>query len=381
MCRVFLFMVLMVCAVRGGSEDPSEMLFKNGAFLQVQRKFDDACSAYANVIEKYPSSQWSCEAQFHLAEVFHLQGRWEDAEREYETLYVKYPTVGWTQVGLLEMGKHYAALQGGPAAQKAIQNFMRLIDLRPEGPVEEMARYALGDCQLRAGMLQESARNFEALLGTGWAPSAHFSLGTIYTDPRSGMKDFDKALVHFKTIIQAYSQSPYVIQAVFGSGECYRQMGRYEEAIQCYEQVLSSEQAGVWKSIATEQLQRCKDLLQKASDSLQEVNLLQDLTDEKGHVEQVTVSARKIIYEGDVRLKFGNMDIQASSVEIDVPTRNLKIFGNATVLVDGRPRALQNGAPVTFQLKDGDQTAIQVGAASQAQDAAEPGVLHQASDR
>jgi len=329
--------VLSLLSVAAFPEEAEEM-FRTASHFQVQYKYDVAASSYRELINRYPSSSWADDAQFHLAEVLQRQGKVQEAIREYEHLSSVYPDGEWTRWALYLLGSFYASLGDRENLQTAVQRFQGVLDLQGNGKLACAARMGKGDCLLALGRLNGAAEEFEALLDGPLTADAHFYLGSIYMDRRFKQRDVGEALSHFETVANDFPNTPRLAQTLYGMGECHREKGQLEEAAACYGRVMSCQgkENWIWRALASQQLKRIKIVGERGNTERQEVLLRPGGTENAESLGLMDVAAEKIVYTGDVKLKVWNMEISGNMVEIDLLNKTLRSSGGAEILVDGK---------------------------------------------
>ncbi|MDM8525344.1 tol-pal system protein YbgF [Desulfococcaceae bacterium HSG8] len=106
-----------------------------------QGDFEKARQGFKKLLEKYPTSKWSDNAQFWLGEIYY-KGKWyEKAILEYQTVIEKYPDGNKVKAALLKQGFAFFNLGDKANARLILQE---LIDRYPESHEADIAEQKLG---------------------------------------------------------------------------------------------------------------------------------------------------------------------------------------------------------------------------------------------
>ncbi|MFB0527097.1 MAG: tetratricopeptide repeat protein [bacterium] len=154
-----------------------ESLFRLGNLLFFE-KLDHrkVCYVYQELLKKYPRSKWTVIAKERV-ELVKNNLTYPHALNDY-VLAEKY----------FERGKY----------EKSIQNLLDIIEKYPKSGLASEALYFLGD---------------------------------IY---QFKLKDYDKAIDEYESLIQEFPQNRFVANAQFKIAECYRKLEKWQEAIKAY---------------------------------------------------------------------------------------------------------------------------------------------------
>jgi len=110
--------------------------YQNAFKLLKQANYDQAIKAFSEYLEKYPTSQYSDNAQYWLGESFYVTRKFDNAIVAYQTLIDNYPESRKVAHGMLKLGYSYQELGNLPEAKK------RLEELKNRYPGSTAARLA-----------------------------------------------------------------------------------------------------------------------------------------------------------------------------------------------------------------------------------------------
>ena len=128
--------------------------------------------------------------------------------------------------------------------KQALNDFQIIVTSMAETDYADDAMLHIGQYHLEIeGDFDKARETFEALLQrypTGdKAPGAYYYLGLVaLRSDRSG-KDLDDAMANFQRVARLYPQSEFVPAALTGTGLALERLGRWQEAVDAYSQVVS----------------------------------------------------------------------------------------------------------------------------------------------
>ncbi len=104
--------------------------------LLKQANYTQAIKAFSEYLQKYPTSEYSDNAQYWLGETFYVTRKFDNAINAYQTLIDSYPESRKIAHGMLKLGYSYQELGNLPEAKK------RLEELKNQFPGSTAARLA-----------------------------------------------------------------------------------------------------------------------------------------------------------------------------------------------------------------------------------------------
>jgi TolA-binding protein len=192
-------------------------------------------------MERYPASEFAPDVQFWLAEHAFNRGDWVAAEDGFSTLPARFPASRLAPEGLYWSGR---AAMSAREYVRALDYFGRLVRDYPGHARLPDARYAQGDALSELGRFPEAILAFDEVvkgapdtvladLAWGRKGDCHFALGA------DDAKRFAAALQAFKTVRdQPRATMDVRMQAEFKMGRCEERLGRIDEAMEHYMNVL-----------------------------------------------------------------------------------------------------------------------------------------------
>ena len=121
-----------------GKVDPlrAQAEYQQAFKLLKQANYDQAIKAFSEYLEKYPTSEYSDNAQYWLGETFYVTRKFDNAINAYQSLIDNYPESRKVAHGMLKLGYSYQELGNLEEAKK------RLEALKNQYPGSTAARLA-----------------------------------------------------------------------------------------------------------------------------------------------------------------------------------------------------------------------------------------------
>ncbi len=185
-------------------------------FIQagIQTDADTAIKMYKDIIQKYPNTKWAGRSNFQLAQIYYLQGKYNESAEYYREVVVRYP----------EDESYWQA------------RYWRCKSLMAKGDYDG-AIFALNSLK------EIGNKNIE--------PDAiMLSLGECYM----AKKEYDKAEVTFKSLIDNYPESKWLPTTYFLLAGCFQNQGKTDEAKAMYRRVAESYPQSIEAKQAKKQL-------------------------------------------------------------------------------------------------------------------------------
>lgn len=187
------------------SRDPlwPELLFFDGEMSRRALQMPRAKAAYARLIERHPNSPWAPQAHLGLGMIdFHHQ-----------------------------------------AYESALEHFRAAASQQAETATVRDAKLFEAICHLRLKHFQDADARVEALLSEAKDPGSVAQLAFYRGESRSGLARYDEAAADYRRAIEAAPSSTWVRAAQFGLGWVYAKAGRCEESVGAFATYLRDAQA------------------------------------------------------------------------------------------------------------------------------------------
>jgi TolA-binding protein len=208
----------------------AEKAFRSGNY-QTSR------SIYLQIAESYPKSRQAPEAYYWAGMISYLYLKEPQRALDYfHKIIVDYPASEFVLATRGELAEMYEKEFNEP--RLAIGEYQKLIDETPDHLNEDEYLYKIGDIYFNQGDLAQSKIEWEELIRKfpkgKWVDRASFQVAMtalIQQKYEDGLKGMD-------AFIKTYTDSPYWIEAKYERGVCLEEIGRKEEALAAYRELL-----------------------------------------------------------------------------------------------------------------------------------------------
>lgn len=198
-----------------GKKDPAE-LYDNGTRAYQAQRYEESERNLKALMEDFPLSKHSVEAQLKLGDVYYGMERYEDANSYYTNFAALHPRHPMADYALFQKGMcHFKDVlsvdRDQTSTRKAIFAFQDLITAHPGSP------YA------------PKAKELIAFLRDRLAERELYVARFYYKD-----KNYKGALGRLRDLLKSYPESPLTATALYYIGESYTRLGEKKLAVDAY---------------------------------------------------------------------------------------------------------------------------------------------------
>jgi outer membrane protein assembly factor BamD len=191
--------------------DPKE-LYDTAMKAFVDEKYDEAETTFKTLVEEYPVSPYSLEAQLMLGDVCFAQEKYDESGSYYTNFVALHPTHGRAAYALFQKGmSHFKDVlsvdRDQTSTRKALFAFEDLVASYPGSPYHEKA------VELIAFLKKRLAER-------------EFYIGRFYFKG----KNYKGALARFRDVLSRFPEVGLTEQTLYYIGESYRRLGEDELA-------------------------------------------------------------------------------------------------------------------------------------------------------
>lgn len=196
--------------------------FDNALSLYYSKKYQEAEDAFKGIMENFPVSPYSVEAQLMLGEVCYTTGRYEDAGSYYTNFVVFHPTHPRASYALFQKGmSHFKEVlsidRDQTPTRKALFAFEDLIREYPDSPYQEKAVELISFLKKRLA-------------------EREFYVARFYY--RS--KNYTGAIARFRGLLREYPESGLSEKTLYYIGESYLKLGKEELAREAFNTLINN---------------------------------------------------------------------------------------------------------------------------------------------
>lgn len=209
-----------------------EAAFLVGFYFFQEGLYNDAVTAYRNVIRAYPNDPIAAKAQYAIGDAYYNAGDLEAAEVAYRLVLTKYPSSPFAAEAASSLQSTLIGLGRDDEAAAAIGAF---IDNAPPS-VAAQVRFRQAEGFYQRGERRQAANAFEAILRSGVSPAergdALFYLGDLYAD--EGQTDDGARALRAVLDLPEHKRAPDAARRL---GRLYLDAGRPSDALWAYRQL------------------------------------------------------------------------------------------------------------------------------------------------
>lgn len=131
-------------------------------------------------------------------------------------------------------------------AQKTLQRLMKLNAFDDE---KAILQWFNGELSFTGGNLTDALPYYFNVLNTTYREKALFRIGKIYFFENK----FREAITNIDILLLEYPNSPYTEESLFIKGECYAQLGIWNQALEVFDLLSKKEKNPLWRILALTQ--------------------------------------------------------------------------------------------------------------------------------
>ncbi|HQJ76345.1 MAG TPA: tetratricopeptide repeat protein [Bacteroidota bacterium] len=233
-----------------------------GKIKEISAKIQDAHKNYTIVIQKYPGSEAAQSANLMLGNYYFRSEKYSEAVKFYKNIVdKKVIDKDIYSVALDNIIESYYQLQIFDAA---IEYCRKFIEMFPKDP-------SIYDKKLKIGILYQKLKYFDqaiihykSLLSSS-KPELEVEIRYYLGECYFSKGDYSTALIEFLKIPYIMDKSvriDWVPASLYMAGQCYEKLGKYEQAIVMYRQIIEKPNIdSTYKAQAEKEIDRVKSLL------------------------------------------------------------------------------------------------------------------------
>ncbi len=220
-----------------GSEWAQEARYSLGHIFFRNQDYDQAVEEYGALLRNWPRDPLAAKAQYGVGDALFNAGRTEEAVAAYRVVLEEYPGSAYVSDAAASI---QVALLSAEDAEAAAAFFDEFAEQRPDSPILDELRFRRAEIDLQSGRTDEALAGLLEFIQQGQneylRSEAHYYLGTILEE----RGESEEAIPHFAQIIEEYAGSERFPDAAGRLGGLYLQAERPIEALDIF-QLLESD--------------------------------------------------------------------------------------------------------------------------------------------
>ena len=248
----------------GNSASEPAALYWWGKSLEVTGKPAEAVKNYLRILDDFPSSPSAPRAHLALGNLAYAAERWDEAIKQYRTL-VDDPN---TDPGLLQaaMNNLIETYETANINDAALALTRRYLERFPTAEDTFNKRIKIGILYQRLGYYDQSVLQLQELLneaGSDLEGEIRYYIG----EAQYAKGNYQQAILEFLKVpylVTKKGKVDWTATALYMSGQSYERMGKHEQALTMYQQII--DRPGIdptFKAAAQKEIDRVKTVLKK----------------------------------------------------------------------------------------------------------------------
>jgi len=289
---------------KGSEEDLAAFELERGSHYFRQEDYPHALKTFTEVAKKYDETPSAPEAMFWIGKAYQVTGKPQEAIKQFSDLMEKYPQAQVIPRAHLGLGniyyeaenwpesiKHYRVIADDPKADPALLPFAmsnlietyeaagindaalsltrKYLELYPNSEYSFDKKIKIGILYGRLGYYDQAILHLQGLLDRAGS-DLEGEIRYYIAEANYNKGDFQQAILDFLKVpylVTKKGKIDWTANSLYMSGQSYEKMGRYDQAVTMYQQIL--DRSGIdetFKAAAKKEIDRVKLVLKKKSD-------------------------------------------------------------------------------------------------------------------
>ncbi len=213
-----------------------KVLYELAWALKLQEKEVEAAEAFGQLVGRFPDSPLASEGHYHVGEEKYRSGEYAAAAAAYDASMTAAKDTPLGEKAAHKLGWSYFRQDKLEDARKT---FAHQRTTWPEGPLSADAGFMEAEVLFSQGKYEEALAAYETVENPS---TKEFRTRTLLHAGQSAaqLKQWDKALEMLNKLIDEFADSPHLPEALYEKGWALQNLGRGDDAIAAYEQVIAA---------------------------------------------------------------------------------------------------------------------------------------------
>lgn len=240
-------------------------LYWIGKVLESTNKPGEALKQYERVLKEYSGSAILPRVYVALGNIYYNQEKWDDAVQNYRRV-VDDPGAD-PELLAFAMNNLIETYDAAGIYDAALSLTRKYLELYPNNDDSFDKRIKIGVLYQRLGYNDQSALHLQALLDEAGS-DLEGEIRYYIAEANYGKGDYQQAILDFLKVpylVTKKGKIDWTANSLYMAGQSYEKMGRYEQAVTMYQQII--DRKGIdetFKSAARKEIDRVKTVLQKS---------------------------------------------------------------------------------------------------------------------
>ncbi|MBI4536009.1 MAG: tetratricopeptide repeat protein, partial [Ignavibacteriae bacterium] len=237
-----------------------------GKILEATGKPQEAIKQFEGMMKDYPNAPIVQRAHFALGNIYHSAEKWDESIQNYRRVVDNpNPDAALLPYALSNLIETYEAAGIFDAALSATRKYL---DLYPNNEDSFDKKIKIGIQYTRLGYNDQAIEHLQGLLDQA-GPDLEGELRYYIAEANFSKGDYQQAILDFLKVPYLVTKKgtiDWTANSLYMSGRSYEKMGRYDQALTMYQQIV--DRSGIdetFKTAARKEIDRVKMVLKKNS--------------------------------------------------------------------------------------------------------------------
>ena len=190
------------------------------------------------MVERYPGSELASDAAYRIGDCYFASGRFSQAVSAYQKMIADYAGAEFSDRAAYQIGQAYFRMEDYARANAA---YDRVITRYPQSELVDEAKNMKGMSLFKQERYNEAIAVFQTIVKPSeLADDALYQIGTCYYN----MGDYDRANEIYRRVMNEFSDSDIVTEAITGMVESFMSRGEVNRAIDVVNEYLTGHPKG-----------------------------------------------------------------------------------------------------------------------------------------
>ncbi len=241
-----------------------EALYWTGRVLEATRKPAEAIEQLTNLLEKYPDAPIAARTHLSLGNLAYTLEHWDEAVKQYRTI-VDAPQPDTTLLPMA-MSNLIETYEMAGAYDAALALTRKYLERFPDRDDELDKKIKIGILYERLGYYDQAVLQLQSLLDEAGS-DLEGELRYYIAEANYNKGDYQQAILDFLKVpylVTKKGKIDWTANSLYMSGQAYEKMGRYDQALTMYQQIVDRSGIDeVFKTAARKEIDRVRLVLKK----------------------------------------------------------------------------------------------------------------------